>query len=172
MPSQFCVTTERLFLGQEAPSSKLALAVLFFPARKSIGIATWPSSLAVLIGSSPHHCSGPPKRGRLVFTLEWSGAPYGRTMMRARPMSTTSELGHLEMPIQFPCLREKLDRTSEFRTWDLSIPSPTLCRCATLAGWIRRINAGSIDIWMECQLDRFCTRCVRFPCPHGCVSRS
>ena len=37
----------------------------------------------------------------------------------------------------FLCLKEKPDGTSEFRTRDLSIPSPTLCRCATLARqWI------------------------------------
>ena len=49
---------ERRTRDRNVPGSKLACSIWFFPsARKLVGIARWPSSLVVLIGPSPHHCS-------------------------------------------------------------------------------------------------------------------
>ena len=45
-------------------------------------------------------------------------------------MSIHSKLGHLAIPIG----------TSEFQSRDLSIPSPTLCRCATLVRLRTEVN--------------------------------
>ena len=55
--------------------------------------------------------------------VEW-GAPYGRTVVSARPNEHFQQSGPPKSADWFPCLRENPDGTREFRTRDLSIPSP------------------------------------------------
>ena len=52
------VTADRGTRGREVPGSELAWANWFLPqARKLFGIARWSTSLGMLTGPSPHHCS-------------------------------------------------------------------------------------------------------------------
>ena len=94
-------------------------------------------------------------------------ADYWRTVVRARPIEHSLRTGPT-MPIN--SLRGNLFGTSEFRTRDLSAPSHTLCRCATLA----RHSAVSGDgvtpsrvshIWSLFQCERL--RCQRSPVCYG-----
>ena len=67
--SQCGATAERRTRDREVPCSKLAFSQLFFSiGKKLIGTVRWLSSLGMLIGPSPHHCS---PIG--VFTLECTG---------------------------------------------------------------------------------------------------
>ena len=99
--------------------------------------------------------SSPSRSTRYAFftRVEW-GARYGRTVVRARPNEHSQRIGPPSSVDSFPCLREKPDATSEFRSRDLSIPSPTLCRCARLGAMGRFLNPGYRKTWDKklCQL--------------------
>ena len=69
----------------------------------------------------------------------------GSLVLQVWDLKRDSWLGHLAMPTKIPRLREKPDGTSDFRTRNLSIPSPTLCQCATLAGQERRYRKRSTN---------------------------
>ena len=61
------------------------------------------------------------------------GAPYGKTVVRARPIEHAQRTGPPRNAEKFPSLRKKTDGPSEFRTRGHSAPSPTLCLRAQLA---------------------------------------
>ena len=77
--------------------------------------------------------------GTCFYTwVEW-GAAYRRTMVSPWPNEHSQRTGPPSSANHFSLPKGKTVSPSEFRTRDLSIPSPTLCRCATLAlqstGW-------------------------------------